>query len=86
MCRGTIEAEFWKKDVENIFNDKDSFVKVLEIKESLWPGILNFLNNVINKIHNFFLTNYRFFHINCCIIHVSCFPRIPECEYYLKKN
>ena len=36
--RGTIEAEFWKKDVENVFNDKDSFVKVLEIKESQWPG------------------------------------------------
>jgi hypothetical protein len=41
LCRGTIEAEFWKKDVENVFNDKDSFVKVLEIKESQWPG--NFL-------------------------------------------
>lgn len=38
LCRGTIEAEFWKKDVENVFNDKDSFVKVLEIKESQWPG------------------------------------------------
>ena len=38
LCRGIIEAEFWKKDVENVFNDKDSFVKVLEIKESQWPG------------------------------------------------
>ena len=38
-CKGTIAAEFWKKDVENIiFSDKDRFVKVLEITESEWPS------------------------------------------------
>ena len=37
-CKGTIAAEFWKKDVENIFTDKDRFVKVLEITESQWPS------------------------------------------------
>ena len=37
-CRGTIAAEFWKRDVENVYNtEKDSFVKVLEVKESQWP-------------------------------------------------
>ena len=38
-CKGTIRAEFWKKDVENVlFNDKKRFLKVLEIKESQWPS------------------------------------------------
>ena len=38
-CKGTIRAEFWKKDVENIlFNDQDRFLKVLEITESQWPS------------------------------------------------
>ena len=37
-CKGTIAAEFWKKDVENIFTDKDRFVKVLEVTESQWPS------------------------------------------------
>ena len=38
-CRGTIAAEFWKRDVENVYStDRDKFVKVLEIKESQWPG------------------------------------------------
>ena len=53
LCRGTIEAEFWKKDVENVFNDKDSFVKVLEIKESQWPGtskIYRLLKTVIKRL------------------------------------
>ena len=39
-CRGTIAAEFWKRDVENVYNtERDSFVKVLEVKESQWPGM-----------------------------------------------
>jgi hypothetical protein len=38
-CRGTIAAEFWKRDVENVYStEKDRFVKVLEVKESQWPG------------------------------------------------
>ena len=40
-CKGTIAAEFWKKDVENILyieNNKDRFLKVLEITESQWPS------------------------------------------------
>ena len=38
-CIGKIEAEFWKKDAENIFNkDKDTEIRVLEVKESNWPG------------------------------------------------
>lgn len=49
-CRGTIAAEFWKRDVENVYNtDKDKFVKVLEVKESHWPGnnttIMTFSNH-----------------------------------------
>lgn len=36
-CRGTIEAEFWKRDVENVFTDKDRILKVLEVRESQWP-------------------------------------------------
>ena len=55
LCRGTIEAEFWKKDVENVFNDKDSFVKVLEIKESQWPGNVNFF--AIINCHTYNLCN-----------------------------
>ena len=41
-CKGTIAAEFWKKDVENIFTDKDRFVKVLEVTESQWPSKFEF--------------------------------------------
>ena len=38
-CRGTIAAEFWKKDAENVYSTKkNSIMKVLEIKESQWPG------------------------------------------------
>ena len=38
-CLATIEAEFWKKDVENVYStQRDSFLKVLEVKESQWPG------------------------------------------------
>ena len=38
-CKGTIRAEFWKKDVENVlFNDQKGFLKVLEVKESQWPS------------------------------------------------
>ena len=38
-CKGTIRAEFWKKDVENIlFNEQDRFLKVLEVAESQWPS------------------------------------------------
>ena len=38
-CRGTIEAEFWKRDVENVYStDRDKVTRVLEIKESQWPG------------------------------------------------
>ena len=37
-CKGTIAAEFWKKDVENIFTDKGRELKVLEITESQWPS------------------------------------------------
>ena len=45
-CRGTIAAEFWKKDVENVYNtQKDKFVKVLEVKESQWPGKYTFKND-----------------------------------------
>eukprot|EP00093_Oithona_nana_P005919 05919.XXX_136321_142922_1 [CDS] Oithona nana genome sequencing. len=41
-CRGTIAAEFWKRDVENVYNtERDSFVKVLEVKESQWPASAN---------------------------------------------
>lgn len=37
-CIATIEAEFWKKDVENVYStQRDSFLKVLEVKESQWP-------------------------------------------------
>ncbi len=49
-CRGTIEAEFWKKDVENVFNDKDSFVKVLEIKESQWPGAFYYVISIFSML------------------------------------
>ena len=39
-CRGTIAAEFWKRDVENVYiTDEDKFVKVLEVTESHWPGM-----------------------------------------------
>ncbi|XP_040575798.1 uncharacterized protein [Lepeophtheirus salmonis] len=37
-CRGTIAAEFWKKDVENVFTEREKIVKVLEIRESQWPN------------------------------------------------
>ena len=38
-CRGTIAAEFWKRDVENVYSaEKDKVIKVLEVKESQWPG------------------------------------------------
>jgi hypothetical protein len=40
-CRGTIAAEFWENDVENVFTDrtkKDRMVRVLEVQESQWPG------------------------------------------------
>ncbi len=40
-CRGTIAAEFWKRDAENVYSsENDRFVKVLEVKESQWPGRL----------------------------------------------
>ena len=42
-CRGTIAAEFWKKDVENVYNtERDKIMKVLEVKESQWPGKYKF--------------------------------------------
>ena len=42
-CKGTIRAEFWKKDVENVlFNDQKGFLKVLEVKESQWPSKCHF--------------------------------------------
>ena len=42
-CRGTIRAEFWEKDVENVlFNDQKGFLKVLEVKESQWPSKCHF--------------------------------------------
>ena len=48
-CRGTIAAEFWKRDVENVYNtDRDKFVKVLEVKESQWPGKFNFVDYFFN--------------------------------------
>ena len=51
-CRGTIAAEFWENDTENIFSDnndrfssssssqaqKDKLIKVLDMKSSQWPG------------------------------------------------
>ena len=45
-CKGTITAEFWEKDVVNIFTDKDlkKEVKVLEITESQWPSKLKLIN------------------------------------------
>eukprot|EP00095_Tigriopus_kingsejongensis_P003610 snap_masked-scaffold49_size462716-processed-gene-0.3 protein:Tk03610 transcript:snap_masked-scaffold49_size462716-processed-gene-0.3-mRNA-1 annotation:"elongation factor g" len=41
-CRGTIAAEFWENDVENVFTDtsqKDRMVRVLEVQESQWPAL-----------------------------------------------
>jgi hypothetical protein len=48
-CRGTIAAEFWEDDVENVFGNggyssgsdanKDKMVKVLEVQESMWPSM-----------------------------------------------
>ena len=41
-CKGTIAAEFWKRDVENVYStDRDTFVYVLEMKETQWPGKLS---------------------------------------------
>ena len=38
-CKGTIAAEFWKKDVESIYNaPNESFLKVLKISEIQWPS------------------------------------------------
>ena len=37
-CKGTIAAEFWRKDVVNVYSDNESFLKVLEVHESSWPG------------------------------------------------
>ena len=38
-CRGTIAAEFWKRDVENVYiADERKIVKVLKVTESHWPG------------------------------------------------
>ena len=49
-CRGTIAAEFWKRDVENVYStDRDSFVKVLEVKESQWPGTYEFKDVHVNN-------------------------------------
>jgi len=37
-CKGTIAAEFWKRDVENVYStERDTFVYVLEMKETQWP-------------------------------------------------
>ena len=50
-CRGTIAAEFWKRDVENVYiTDERKIVKVLKVTESLWPGILLMLSNFICNI------------------------------------
>ena len=52
-CRGTIAAEFWKRDVENVYNtERDKFVKVLEVKESQWPGNLSKLNGFLLLVCN----------------------------------
>ena len=41
-CKGTIAAEFWKRDVENVYStERDTFVYVLEMKETQWPGKLS---------------------------------------------
>ena len=60
-CRGTIAAEFWKRDVENVYNtEKDKFVKVLEVKESQWPGkkIRSFLLDLFTTLRWITLSNY----------------------------
>ena len=46
-CKGTIAAEFWKKDVENIFTDKGRELKVLEITESQWPSKFIIFNELL---------------------------------------
>ena len=39
-CRGTIAAEFWENDVENVYakDTRDKMIRVLEVQESHWPG------------------------------------------------
>ena len=37
-CIGTVSAEFWENDAESVYTEKDSQVRVLEVKESQWPG------------------------------------------------
>lgn len=62
-CKGTIAAEFWKKDVENIFTDKDRFVKVLEITESQWPSKFvnySYLDLLRRTCNNIIFTNLNF--------------------------
>jgi len=63
-CKGTIAAEFWKKDVENIFTDKDRFVKVLEVTESQWPNNQGFRTVELRVVSSIaFMLIAHFIHI-----------------------